>query len=115
MWKSPLVAVMLACTALCGISAARAEEMPADVRAAVDKGLTWLAKNQAPDGHWEANGGAYPTTMTALAGMSTLMEGSTIRNGKYSDKIRKAVDWFMERSQRNGLRSEEHTSELQSR
>src|SRR5436305_279961 len=41
--------------------------------------------------------------MTALAGMSLLMEGSTIREGKYAEKIRKAVDWFMERSQRNGL------------
>src|SRR5438105_1650708 len=102
MWKSPLVAVTLACAALSS-SAARAEDLPADVRAAVDKGLTWLAKNQAPDGHWEANGGAYPTTMTALGGMAILMEGSTIRNGKYSEKIRKAVDWFMERSQRNGL------------
>src|SRR5579885_588428 len=83
--------------------AVRGEELPPDVQAAVDKGLSWLAKNQAPDGHWEANGGAYPTTMTALAGMAMLMEGSTIRHGKYADRIRKAVDWFMERSQRNGL------------
>src|SRR5437870_11817613 len=103
MWKS-LVAVTLVCVAtLTGSRAARAEDLPPEVRAAVDKGLTWLAKNQAPDGHWEANGGQYPTTMTALAGMALLMEGSTIRDGKYADKIRKAVDWFMERSQRNGL------------
>ena len=27
----------------------------------------------------------------------------TLRDGKYADKIRKATDWFMERSQRNGL------------
>jgi hypothetical protein len=32
-----------------------------------------------------------------------MMEGSTIRDGKYSDRIRKATDWFMERGQRNGL------------
>jgi hypothetical protein len=82
---------------------ARAEDPSADVHKAVHKGLAWIAKNQAPDGHWEANGGQYPTTMTALAGMALLMEGSTIRDGKYADKIRKAVDWFMERSQRNGL------------
>src|SRR5262245_2437621 len=83
--------------------AARGEDIPADVRKSIDKGLAWVAKAQAPDGHWEANGGQYPTTMTALGGMALLMEGSTIRDGKYADKIRKAVDWFMERSQRNGL------------
>src|SRR5262249_11190757 len=32
-----------------------------------------------------------------------LMEGSTMREGKYAERIRRAVDWLMERSQRNGL------------
>jgi hypothetical protein len=41
--------------------------------------------------------------MTALAGMALLMEGSTLRDGKYAAPLRKAVDWLMERSQRNGL------------
>src|SRR5262245_30242926 len=82
---------------------ARAAELPAKYRYAVNKGLAFLVKTQLNDGHWEANGGAYPTTMTALAGMAFLMEGSTIREGKYADRIRKATDWFMERSQRNGL------------
>jgi hypothetical protein len=90
---------------LVAVSAPRslADEPTPEVRKAVDKGLAWIAKHQASDGHWEANGGQYPTTMTALAGMSLLMEGSTIRDGKYADKIRKAVDWYMDRSQRNGL------------
>src|SRR5204862_3081705 len=61
------------------------------------------AKVQHRDGHWEANGGLYPMAMTGLSGMSMLMEGSTIRDGKYADRIRKAVDWFMSRSQPNGL------------
>ena len=87
----------------CIRSTARADDLPPKYRDAVNKGLAYLAKSQLNDGHWEANGGAYPTTMTALAGMAFLMEGSTIRDGKFSDKIRKATDWFMERSQRNGL------------
>ncbi len=80
-----------------------AEEVPPDCRKAIQKGLDWLAKQQQRDGHWEANGGQYPTTMTALAGMAMLMEGSTLRDGKYAAALRKAVDWLMERSQRNGL------------
>ncbi|MGE3804409.1 MAG: prenyltransferase/squalene oxidase repeat-containing protein [Gemmataceae bacterium] len=88
---------------LCVTFAVNAEELPPDVKKAVDKGTAWLAKAQSPDGHWEANGGNYPTSMTALAGMALLMEGSTINHGKYSDNIRKAVEWFLQRSQRNGL------------
>src|SRR5262245_18967483 len=82
---------------------ARADDPPSEVQAAIAKGLEWVAKNQHRDGHWDANGGHYPVPMTALGGMSLLMEGSTIREGKYSDKLRRCVDWLMERSQRNGL------------
>ena len=44
-----------------------------DVDAMVEKGLDWLKRNQAPDGHWAAQGGQYPTSMTALAGMAMAM------------------------------------------
>src|SRR5262245_38038688 len=83
--------------------AARAEEPPAEVKACIQKGLDWMAKNQNPDGHWEAFGGQYPITMTALGAMTFLMEGSTIREGKYADRIRKAVDWLMVRGMPNGM------------
>src|SRR5262245_32304906 len=50
--------------------AARAEELPARYREVVRKGLEYLAKQQHRDGHWEGNGGHYPTSMTALSGMA---------------------------------------------
>jgi len=83
----------------------RTEELDPKYKDVVNKGLAWVAKTQHRDGHWDANGGQYPTTMTALGGMVLLMEGSTIKDGKYAENIRKAVDWFMEpgRCQRNGL------------
>jgi hypothetical protein len=86
-----------------GARAARADELPPEYRAAVKKGLEWLARNQSKDGHWEAFGGQYPVTMTALSGMALLMEGSTIREGKYKDNIRRAVDWLMQRCMPNGM------------
>jgi hypothetical protein len=82
---------------------ARADELPPKVREAVDRGLKWFADTQNRDGHWEANGGQYPTSMTALGGLSMLMEGSTLREGKYADNLRRAVDWLMDRAQPNGL------------
>src|SRR6266852_8789538 len=81
----------------------RADDLPPEYREVVRKGHEYIANQQQKDGHWEGNGGAYPTTITALCGMTLLLEGSTIREGKYAERLRKAVDWFMERSQTNGL------------
>ena len=53
--------------------------------------------------------------MTGLAGIALLMEGSTIREGKYKDNIRKATDWLLDKSQkqaqRDGLIFSEHATE----
>jgi hypothetical protein len=88
---------------LIAIPALRADEAKVDVQETIRKGLDWLAKNQHPsEGCWESNG-QYPTTMTGLAGMCFLMEGSTIKEGRYSKNIAKARDWYMKRSQPNGL------------
>jgi hypothetical protein len=81
----------------------RGDEIPAEYRNAINKGLEWLAKNQHKDGHWAELGEQYPMTMTALGGMAMLMEGSTIREGKYKDHIRRAADWLMARSLPNGM------------
>ncbi|MSR30811.1 MAG: hypothetical protein EXR99_04820 [Gemmataceae bacterium] len=81
----------------------RGEEIPKEYQETLKKGLSWMARNQSKDGHWEAVGGQYPITMTALGGMVMLMEGSTIREGKYRDNIRRAVDFLMSRCQANGM------------
>ena len=80
-----------------------AEELAPEQRLAVQKGLEYLAKQQHRDGHWEGNGGQYQGAMTALCGMAFLMEGSTIRDGKYTANVRKAVDWMMSHAQNNGM------------
>ena len=99
-----LVACLFAIGSTAGMPAvSRADEIPEEIQKAVDKGLDYLDRTQHRDGHWDANGGQYPATMTALGGMCYLMEGSTLREGKYSQNIRRAVDWFMERAQPSGL------------
>src|SRR5262245_28494402 len=50
----------------------RADEIPAEYRPTVQKGLEYLAKTQHKDGHWEAFGGQYPITMTGVSGMALL-------------------------------------------
>jgi hypothetical protein len=87
-----------------GTPRARGDEVPEKYRAAVNKGLEWLANKQTDKGSWGANGDQYPVSMTALSGMALLMEGSTIREGKYSKHIKKAVEWLMVRSQKGNQR-----------
>src|SRR5262249_42818131 len=67
------------------------------------KALDWLAKQQHRDGHWEAAGGQFSSAMTGIAGLALLMEGSTIREGKYANNIRRAVDWLIQHTQSSGL------------
>jgi hypothetical protein len=73
------------------------------VKQMVSEGLDWVAHSQSRLGHWNANNGRYPTAMTALAGMALLAEGSTTTQGKYSENIRRAVEYLVSRSQANGL------------
>jgi hypothetical protein len=105
MRATPLFFALAAGLTLVGTPTGRApaEEVPAEYRATVTKGLEWLARQQQRDGHWEAAGGAYPVAMTAFSGIALLMEGSTLREGRYKDHLRRATDWLLARSQPNGL------------
>src|SRR5262249_54863372 len=89
---------------LLGASSAQADGgVPVKDRPTVKKGLEWLVSQQNKrDGHWEAKGGQYPVTMTALGGMALLCEGSTVRAGKYARNIRLARDWLISRAQPSG-------------
>jgi len=71
--------------------------------ASARRALDWLAKEQRPQGFWEANQGQYRIAMTALSGMAFLCEGSTTTSGRYRDNIRKAVTYLVSASQQNGL------------
>jgi hypothetical protein len=99
----PFVISIAIALAWCGPERSRGDEIAPKYKEVISKGLQYLARVQHRDGHWDANGGTYPTTMTALAGLAMLMEGSTMRDGKYAEHIRKAVDWLMDRCQSNGL------------
>src|SRR5581483_8103931 len=74
-----------------------------DPNRVVNRGLVWLAKQQAEDGSWAGGGGIYPATTTALAGVALLMEGSTTTQGEYAPHLRKAVGWYEKNAQPNGL------------
>src|SRR5437763_13929411 len=103
--KYPLVLGALACAALALAPIqprARADEIPEKYRKAVENGLEWLASKQHEKGFWSAHGDQYPMSMTGVAGMALLMEGSTVKEGRYAAYIRRAVDYLMDKSQDGG-------------
>src|SRR5262245_3164799 len=101
--RSSLVLPLVGCLLLATAGRACADDLPPKYQEVVNKGLDWLARTQHRAGYWEGNGGQYPIALTGMAGMALLMEGSTIRDGKYAPHIARAVDWLMARCQPNGL------------
>jgi hypothetical protein len=101
MVRNRLYLSLIACLLL--TLSVRGEDLPPKYREMARKGLEWLAKQQHRDGHWEAAGGQFSSAMTGIAGTALMMEGSTIREGKYKDHIRRAANWLMEHTQPNGL------------
>src|SRR5438270_12364060 len=94
---------VLACglaVVLAGAPRARADEIPKKYRDNVANGLKWLAEKQHEDGSWSALGGQHKVAMTALAGMALLMEGSTVKSGKYAKNLKAAVKYLMKNSQK---------------
>jgi hypothetical protein len=70
-------------------------------QAAANKGLDWLKKQQNKDGSW-SHGGQNPISMTGMAGIAMLCEGSTVTQGKYREEIKKAVDFLKKKSSKGG-------------
>ena len=76
---------------------------PETIRA-VDKGLDYLAAQQAEDGSWITGGGqAYPTAMTGLAGTALLAHGDSPTRGKYSKTVQGAVEFLVRCATPTGL------------
>ena len=73
--------------------------------AAAEKGLEYLASKQASDGAMAgtADAGAYPTAMTALAGMAFLAGGHTSTRGRYLEAVEGVVRFLVDQSQPSGL------------
>jgi hypothetical protein len=75
--------------------------------AAVLAGLQWLAEHQEYDGHWDScKYGAGPKTDSACTGLALLAflgYGHTERVGKYSDNVRRAVEWLISKQNAEGL------------
>jgi hypothetical protein len=101
--KKPVLLTVLGLAVVAATAPAQGGGQDPKIERIIAQGLEWLASTQSRLGHWSANESRYPTSMTALAGMALLAEGSTTTQGKYAGNIRRAVDYLVSRSRANGL------------
>jgi hypothetical protein len=80
---------------------------------AVAHALEWLARNQEPDGRWDASrheGRSTDVAVTGLAIIAFLGGGNTADRGKYSDSIRRGVQWLISQQDESGRIGKESDS-----
>lgn len=87
------------------VNAARPKHITSAAENSIKKGLAYLAKQQKRDGSWSGGRGSqtYPVTMTAMAGLALLAGGNTPVEGMYSKNVRRAVDYLLTCTNKNGL------------
>jgi len=85
--------------------AVRPELITPEAEQAIQKGLAHLARTQARNGSWRAQGpmGVYPCAMTALAGLALMAGGNTPSEGEYAENVRRAVYYTLSCANRTGL------------
>ncbi len=104
--------VSLACH--CALPSAYAQAPPkrsepkgitAKTRAAIDRGLSYLARVQGRQGIWSNRGGFgnYPIAMTSLAGLAMLMDGNTSTQGRYAPQVDRAMKFLMNSVKKSGM------------
>lgn len=74
-------------------------------KAAIDRGLAYLARVQDRQGSWSnrTGQGAFPVAMTALAQLALLMDGNTTTQGRYAPQVDRATRFLVKSSTANGL------------
>lgn len=77
-----------------------------ETKAAIDRGLAYLARVQDRLGSWSnraGSSGAFPVAMTALAQLAMLMDGNTTTQGRYAPQVDRATRFLVASATANGL------------
>lgn len=111
----PLFRRLAGTLAAIGLLTAEASAQPADIersaaelvtpptQAAIDRGLAWLAGQQAEDGSFGSGAYRGNVAVTGLSGMALLASGSTPGRGPYGEQVNRAVDYLLSKTQQSGF------------
>lgn len=78
------------------------EEQWKQLDASVDSGLAWLATKQRADGSFESIDLGQPA-VTSFCLMAFLAQGESPSDGKYQERLTKAIDFIADQQKPNGL------------
>lgn len=79
-------------------------ELTPQLRVAVDRGLDWLARQQAADGSYGSLSHYGPHVgITGLAGLAFMSDGQTPGRGKYGQNVDRALSFVLAHSSESGL------------
>ena len=83
----------------------KGDEITPAQKAAVEKGLAWLAKQLNENGSLRAGVGGYSNNaaITALAGLAFMQAGNLPGRGKYGREVQQCMDFILASCQRSGL------------
>ena len=84
----------------------RGDEITPECKAAVEKGLAWLAQKQSTDGGFSGMQGfgySNNVAMTALAGLAFMEHGDLPGRGKYGKEVHRCLEFILENCQDSGL------------
>jgi Squalene-hopene cyclase C-terminal domain len=90
-------------------TAVRGDEITPQQKAAVEKGLIWLANHQGHDGSYGGEGLGKHAGITGLAGLAFMEAGNLPNRGKYGENVSKCLDFVLSASQESGLISADNS------
>jgi prenyltransferase beta subunit len=88
----------------------RGDEITPQQRAAVEKGLNWLATHQGPDGSFGGGGLGRHSGITALAGLAFMQAGNLPGRGQYGENVQKCLNFVLSSCQESGLIAADQSS-----
>lgn len=78
---------------------AQQKEITPESRAALDRGLEWLALNQGTEGNWGSN----DLGLVSMGVLAFLADGHTPGRGKYGPVVEKALNFILKNAKPSGL------------
>ena len=94
-----LLAVFIMPTATFAQAPGGLKEITPESRAALDRGLEWLAANQGPEGNWGSN----DLGLVSMGVLAFLADGHTPGKGKYGPTVEKALNFVLKNAKPSGL------------
>jgi hypothetical protein len=97
-------ALLLVCAlTLVSLEASFGQELPNEItpssEATLERGLTWLAKNQGPDGSW----GSSDLGLVSMGALAYMSAGNSAGLGRYGPELERALEFIASRSRPSGL------------